>query len=220
MHATNTCYNKRCNLLSGLVLVISIIGLADRSAHINFHYVQFSCISLYLLTTYLNTIDWTSISSQDAHVAIDVRMLFGGLYIGTSKAWGQQPQHGCLLEKIRKGHVLVFQSNEMEMSNLRCCHPCCLTSKGQSKIIPKPPKMVRCNSLIHVTNDTSYDRFDLRMKPLQSQDSSHKCSIVVMPQIRIVQNKCIRQQTLTFVIPTHVLSLPLYQNPMEHMCST
>ena len=56
MHATNTCYNRRQNLLPGLVLAISIIGLANRSAHKKFHYVQFSCTRLYLLTTYLNTI--------------------------------------------------------------------------------------------------------------------------------------------------------------------
>ena len=46
VHATNTCYNKRCGLHLGWVVVGSIIGFVGKRAHIEFHYIQISCISL------------------------------------------------------------------------------------------------------------------------------------------------------------------------------
>lgn len=46
VHATNTYYNKGCSLCLGWVVVGSIIGFVDKSAHIEFHYIQNSCMSL------------------------------------------------------------------------------------------------------------------------------------------------------------------------------
>lgn len=45
MHATNTCYNKKCNSHLRIVAIISIIGFIDRSAHVTFHVVQISSIN-------------------------------------------------------------------------------------------------------------------------------------------------------------------------------
>ena len=44
--ATNMCHNKRCNPHLGIVVMISIIGSTNRSAHVQFHLVQNSRLSL------------------------------------------------------------------------------------------------------------------------------------------------------------------------------
>ena len=34
VHTTDMCYNRRCSPLLGLVVIISTIGFANRSAHV------------------------------------------------------------------------------------------------------------------------------------------------------------------------------------------
>ena len=54
--ATLLCYNKRYNPHIGSICVISIIGVADRSPHIEFHDVHMLYVSLiYLKHSYVPT---------------------------------------------------------------------------------------------------------------------------------------------------------------------